>query len=361
METQVNPTQTVAPVAPPEDALDLIRPEGLRVEVDPNFPNSMAQFIAEPLPRGFGVTLGNALRRVLLSSLPGAAVTAIQIDEVSHEFSAIPGVQEDLVDIGLNFKQVALRMGGSVGSARPRKLRLQASGPGPVTAGQIEVVDDMRIMNPDHVICNLDDGARIDIEVTVAMGRGYEPARSNRESGAPIGLIPLDAVYSPVRRVSYTVENTRVGRVTDYDYLSLKVETNSTISPEEAVHSAAAILREQFAFFIRSGVRLAEETDGSPLPPTDLPFSPHLLKRVNDLELSVRAANCLKSENLLYVGDLVARSEMDLLKTPNFGRKSLNEIKQVLENLGLTLGKTVEGWPPEDDIEMLRKRYSEFL
>ncbi len=357
METQVNPTPTVAPVAPSEDALDLIRPEGLRVEADPNSSNTIARFVAEPLARGFGVTLGNALRRVLLSSLPGAAVTAIQIDEVSHEFSAIPGVHEDLVDIGLNFKQVALRMEG----ARPRKLRLQASGPGPVTAGQIEVVDDMRIMNPDHVICHLDDGARIDIEVTVATGRGYEPARSNRESGAPIGLIPLDAVFSPVRRVAYTVENTRVGRVTDYDNLSLEVETNSTISPEEAVHRAAAILREQLALFIRSGVRLSEETDGSPLPPTDLPFSPHLLKRVNDLELSVRAANCLKSENLLYVGDLVARSEMDLLKTPNFGRKSLNEIKQVLENLGLTLGKTVEGWPPEEDIEMLRKRYSEFL
>ena len=351
------PAAPSAPEAPPEGIAAFVRPETFEILSPKDQLGHYAKFHIAPLERGFGTTLGNALRRVLLSSLPGAAVTAIRIDEVSHEFSSLPGVREDIVDIGLNFKGVHLKMAGE----RTRRLRLRAEGPMTVTAGQIETVDDMEISNPDHVLCHLDDGARIDMEVTVASGRGYQPARSSRESGAPIGVIRLDAVFSPVRRVAYQVGDTRVNSITDYDSLTLELETNGTISPEEAVRDAAAILQDQLAFFAAIGGAGADEGAQGRMPVTDLPFSPYLLKRVADLELSVRAANCLKGENLTYIGDLVLRKESALMRTPNFGRKSLDEIKQVLANLGLSLEMEVEHWPPTDDIEMLRKRYSEFL
>ena len=349
------------PIEAPASPLELIKPE--RIEYDSRgAPGALrARFLAQPLERGFGHTLGNALRRVLLSSLPGAAVTGIRFSEVNHEFSSLPGVREDIIDIGLNFKQVALRMEGP---RQTRTLRLSSSGPDIVRAGQIQTPAGVTITNPDLVLCTLDDGASIDMEVRVAVGRGYVPARSVRESeeeGLPAGLIPLDSIFSPVRSVSYAVDNTRVGRITDYESLSLEVETDGSLTPQQAVGIAAGILKDQLSLFAGAEERDPAAAARLHAQDIDLPFSPHLLRRVSDLELSVRAANCLKGENLLYVGDLVRRKEHDLLRTPNFGRKSLDEIKQTLETLDLSLGMEIEGWPPVDDIEMLRKRYAEYI
>ena len=328
----------------------LIRPEKLDVEVGPD-PERTATIVAEPLERGFGMTLGNALRRVLLSSLQGAAVTALRIDGVLHEFSSIQGVREDVTDIVLNVKQLAIRMQGE----GPKRLQLTANGPGEVTAGQIQTTGDIGISNPDLVICTLDDGARLSMELTVNTGKGYVPAAQNRPEDAPIGLIPVDAVYSPVRRVAYRVEPTRVGQVTDYDKLVLSLETDGTVAPEDAVALAARILQDQLQLFInfdepRQRVQ-EEERD-------DLPFNRNLLRKVDELELSVRSANCLKNDNIVYIGDLVQKTEQEMLRTPNFGRKSLNEIKEVLGSMGLGLGMTVSGWPPEN-IEDLAKKLEE--
>ena len=328
----------------------LIKPEKLGVEHGSD-PTRTATVVAEPLERGFGMTLGNALRRVLLSSLQGAAVTAVQIDGVLHEFSSIAGVREDVTDIVLNIKQLALRMHGE----GPKRMVLQATGPGEVKAGQIQTGHDIEVMNPDLVICTLDDGVKLGMEFTVQMGKGYVPASANRPEDAPIGLIPVDAIYSPVRRVSYRVEPTRVGQVTDYDKLLLQVETNGAVSPEDAVAVAARILQDQLKLFINfdepQAARLEEPQD-------DLPFNRNLLRKVDELELSVRSANCLKNDNIVYIGDLVQKSEQEMLRTPNFGRKSLNEIKEVLSSMGLALGMTVTGWPPEN-IEDLAKRLEE--
>ena len=328
----------------------LIRPEKLDVEVGPD-PERTAQIVAEPLERGFGMTLGNAIRRVLLSSLQGAAVTAIRIDGVLHEFSSIQGVREDVTDIVLNVKQLAIRMQGE----GPKRLQLTANGPGEVTAGQIQTTGDIEIANPDLVICTLDDGARLSMELTVANGKGYVPAAMNRPEDAPIGLIPVDAIYSPVRRVAYRVEPTRVGQVTDYDKLVLNLETDGTVAPEDAVALAARILQDQLQLFINFDEprqRVQEEAQD------DLPFNRNLLRKVDELELSVRSANCLKNDNIVYIGDLVQKTEQEMLRTPNFGRKSLNEIKEVLASMGLSLGMTVSGWPPEN-IEDLAKKLEE--
>ncbi len=304
----------------------LIKPEKLDVEPGPD-PHRVATVVAEPLERGFGMTLGNAVRRVLLSSLQGAAVTAVQIDGVLHEFSSIPGVREDVTDIVLNIKQLALRMHGE----------------GP------------KRMNPDLVICTLDDGVKLGMEFTVNLGKGYVPAASNRPEDAPIGLIPIDAIYSPVKRVSYKVEPTRVGQVTDYDKLLLQVETNGAVTPEDAVALAARILQDQLQLFINfDEPQLARADDIH----DDLPFNRNLLRKVDELELSVRSANCLKNDNIVYIGDLVQKTEQEMLRTPNFGRKSLNEIKEVLTAMGLALGMSVSGWPPEN-IEDLAKRLDE--
>ncbi|WP_376088223.1 DNA-directed RNA polymerase subunit alpha [Roseomonas sp. CCTCC AB2023176] len=325
----------------------LIKPERLDVEGG-NDPARQATVVAEPLERGFGQTLGNALRRILLSSLQGAAVTAIRLDGALHEFSALPGVREDVTDIVLNIKRLAIRMQGE----GQKRLTLTATGPGEVTAGQIQTTGDIEISNPDLVICTLDDGARISAELTVQTGKGYVPAAENRPEDAPIGLIPVDAIYSPVRRVAYRVEPTRVGQRTDYDKLVMQVETDGTVTPEDAVALAARILQDQLQLFINFDEpreqRAAEIQD-------DLPFNRNLLRKVDELELSVRSANCLKNDNIVYIGDLVQKTEQEMLRTPNFGRKSLNEIKEVLSSMGLALGMNVSGWPPENIEDLARK------
>ena len=329
---------------------DLIRPDKLAVEPGDDA-HRIATIVAEPLERGFGITLGNALRRILLSSLQGAAVTAVRIDGVLHEFSSIPGVREDVTDIVLNVKSLGLRMH----SEGPKRIVLNATGPGLATAGMIEAGSDIEIMDPDLVICTLDEGASLRMEMTVSNGKGYVPAAQNRPEDAPIGLIPVDSIFSPVRQVSYKVENTRVGQVTDYDKLSLRVETNGAVTPEDAVAYAARILQDQLQLFINfEEPRVIAHEERAP----DLPFNKNLLRKVEELELSVRSANCLKNDNIVYIGDLVQKTEAEMLRTPNFGRKSLNEIKQVLESMGLHLGMEIPNWPPEN-IEELAKRLEE--
>ncbi|MGH7037016.1 MAG: DNA-directed RNA polymerase subunit alpha [Stellaceae bacterium] len=328
----------------------LIKPKQLAVEAG-NDPKRVATVVAEPLERGFGLTLGNALRRVLLSSLQGAAVTAIEIEGVLHEFSSIPGVLEDVTDIVLNVKSIDLRMYGE----GPKRMRLRATGPGEVRAGTIETGHDIEIMNPDLVICTLDQGTRIAMELTVENGKGYLPATQNRPEDAPIGLVPVDALFSPVRKVSYRVENTRVGQVTDYDKLSMRVETNGAMTPEDAVALAARILQDQLQLFINFEEPRHPSEEARP---SELPFNKNLLRKVDELELSVRSANCLKNDNIVYIGDLVQKSEAEMLRTPNFGRKSLNEIKEVLAQMGLQLGMEIPNWPPEN-IEELAKRFDE--
>ena len=327
---------------------DLIKPQKLDIQSGHDA-KRLAKVVAEPLERGFGMTLGNAIRRILLSSLQGAAVTNIQIDGVLHEFSSIPGVREDVTDIVLNVKSMALRMHGD----GPKRMRLKASGQGPVTAGQIETGHDIEIMNPDLVICTLDNDGKLDMELTVNTGKGYVPGVQNRPDDAPIGLIPVDAVFSPVRKVAYKVENTRVGQVTDYDKLTMEIETNGAVSPEDAVALAARILQDQLQLFINfeePRAQTAEEAQAEP------PFNRNLLRKVDELELSVRSANCLKNDNIVYIGDLVQKTEADMLRTPNFGRKSLNEIKEVLAQMGLHLGMEISAeWPPENIEEMAKK------
>ena len=329
---------------------EMIKPSKLDIQPGPDAKRG-AKVVAEPLERGFGLTLGNALRRVLLSSLQGAAVTSIHVDGVLHEFSSIPGVREDLTDIVLNIKSIALRMYGD----GPKRMRLRSEGPGEVTAGHIETGHDIEVMNPDLVICTLDDGARIDMELTVEGGKGYIPGSLNRPEDAPIGLIPIDAMFSPVRKVAYKVENTRVGQVTDYDKLTMEIETNGAVTPEDSVALAARILQEQLQLFINFDEPAVREFEDQPSEP---PFNKNLLRKVDELELSVRSANCLKNDNIVYIGDLVQKSEAEMLRTPNFGRKSLNEIKEVLSTMGLHLGMEIPNWPPEN-IEDLAKKLEE--
>ncbi|MEL6385871.1 MAG: DNA-directed RNA polymerase subunit alpha [Pseudomonadota bacterium] len=332
---------------------ELIRPN--RPDVIPGLDSKRkAKLVVEPLERGFGTTLGNALRRVLLSSLQGAAITGVQIDGVVHEFSSIPGVREDVTDIVLNLKQVAIAMI----SDTPKRMVLRATGPGVVTAGQIEVPGDAKILNTDHVICTLDEGATVRMEFTVQTGKGYVAADKNRPEDSPIGFIPVDAIFSPVRRVGYSVEDTREGTVLDYDRLLLTVETDGSVTPEDAVAFASRILQDQLQLFITFDEPLVE--DAGSAEETELGFNPVLLKKVDELELSVRSANCLKNDNIVYIGDLIQKSEAEMLRTPNFGRKSLNEIKEVLAGMGLHLGMDVPDWPPED-IEGLAKRYDDHV
>ena len=307
-----------------------------------------ATIVAEPLERGFGLTLGNALRRVLLSSLQGAAVTSVQIDNVLHEFSSIAGVREDVTDIVLNIKSMGLAMH----SEGPKRMTLKATGPGEVTAGDIDTGPDIEVMDPKLVLCHLDKGAKLSMELTVEHCKGYVAAAQNRAEDSPIGLIPIDAVFSPVRKVSYKVDNTRVGQITDHDKLSIDVTTNGSVNPDDAVALAARILQDQLQLFINfeEPQKVMEEEAQD-----ELPFNKNLLRKVEELELSVRSANCLKNDNIIYIGDLVQKSEGDMLRTPNFGRKSLNEIKEVLSQMGLHLGMEIANWPPEN-IEDLAKR-----
>ena len=329
---------------------ELIKPNKLQVSTGDD-PKRVATVVAEPLERGFGTTLGNALRRVLLSSLQGAAVTSVQIDGVLHEFSSIPGVREDVTDIVLNIKTIAIRSQTDT----PKRMTLRKTGPGIVTAGDIGTVGDIQILNPELAICTLDDGAEIRMEFTVATGKGYVPAERNRPEDAPIGLIPVDALFSPVTKVSYRVETTREGQDLDKDKLTMTVETNGAVGPEDALAYAARIIQDQLQVFVNFEDPRKEEA--APLAP-QLPFNPALLKKVDELELSVRSANCLKNDNIVYIGDLIQKSEGEMLRTPNFGRKSLNEIKEVLAGMGLHLGMDIPGWPPEN-IEDLAKRFEE--
>ena len=330
---------------------ELIKPS--KVNITPGRDaRKVSTFSIEPLERGFGTTLGNSLRRILLSSLQGAAVTQIKIDGVLHEFSSIPGVQEDVTDIILNIKSLAVRSHAD----EAKTITLKAKGPGPVTAGQIETGHDIEIIDPDHHIATLSEGGELNMELTVSVGKGYEPASAHLPEDSVIGLIPIDAIFSPIRRVSFKVTDARVGQITDYDKLNLEIESNGVVAPEDALAYAARIMQDQLAVFINF-----EEVEEEPEKEEDkLDINPNLLMKVDELELSVRSANCLKNDNIVYIGDLVQKSESEMLKTPNFGRKSLNEIKEVLSSMGLSLGMQLDSWPPENIEELAQKMRKEY-
>ncbi len=331
---------------------ELIKPNGLTIEPGAD-PLRKAKLVVEPLERGYGMTLGNGLRRVLLSSLQGGAVTSIQVEGVLHEFSSVPGVREDVTDMVLNIKQLPVR----VTSDGTKRLHLTATGPGEVKASQISEVADVDILDKDLVLCHLDEGATLNMELMVASGKGYVPAEHNRPEDAPIGLIPVDALYSPVKKVSYKVENTREGQVLDYDKLSMEIETDGTVTPEDAIAFAARILQDQLSIF----VSFDEPEETQKVEDDEEPaFNRQLLRKVDELELSVRSANCLKNDNIVYIGDLVQKTEAEMLRTPNFGRKSLNEIKEVLSTMGLRLGMELPAWPPENIEEMAKKLENDY-
>ena len=329
---------------------EIIKPNNVEIKSERD-PKRFGTVVVEPLERGYGLTVGNALRRVLLSSLQGAAITAIQMDGVVHEFSSVDGIREDITTIILNIKQIAIAMHVE----GPKRVQLQVDGPCEVTAGMIETTSDIEIMNPNQVICTLGEGKNLNMELTINSGKGFRIASANRPEDCPIGLIPVDSLFSPIRKVSYKVEDTRVGQVTDYDKLILDIETDGTVTPEDAVAFSARILQDQLNVFINFQEPEADESEETK---EELPFSRHLLRKVEELELSVRSANCLKNDNILYIGDLVQKTESDMLRTPNFGRKSLNEIKEVLIDMELHLGMQVEAWPPEN-IEELAKKFED--
>ena len=312
-----------------------------KVEVDKeSLTATYGRFTGEPFERGFGTTVGNSLRRVLLSSLSGAAVVSVKVEGVLHEFSTIPGITEDVTDIILNVKKIRFKLHAD----KTKTLRLRKKGPGVAKAGDVEHDADVEILTPDLHIATLDKGALLDMEIAVKQGRGYVSAERNKEEGMPIGVIPVDAFYSPVTRVNYLVENARVGRMTDYDKLILEVWTDGSISPEDAVSSAALIVRGHLDIFIK--VKDMEEALAQPVAQeTSTEINKNLLRSVNELELSVRAANCLKNANIKTIADLVQKTEADMLRTKNFGKKSLNEIKEILTEMGLSLGMKLDNLP----------------
>lgn len=315
---------------------DFLQPNVVNVK---SSSQTRATVTLEPLERGFGHTLGNALRRILLSSMPGAAVTEVRIDGISHEYSAVPGAQEDVIAILLNLKSLAVRMHNRDEAV----LRVSKKGPGVVTAGDIQLDHDVEVVNPDHLLANLSAEGELNMEITVSTGRGYQVVDPSADEGETrgVGVLRLDASYSPVRSVSYSVENARVEQRTDLDKLVMEIETNGTIDPEEAVRRAARVLHEQIAVFVQ-----LKESDRADAEVLEERVDPMLLRSVDDLELTVRSANCLKAENIYYIGDLIQRTEVELLKTPNLGKKSLTEIKDVLASRGLSLGVKLESWPP---------------
>ena len=321
------------------DWRDLIKPKAVEFdekELNPTY----GRFFAEPLERGYGITVGNALRRILLSSLPGFAITAVRIKGVLHEFSTVPGVKEDVTDIVLNLKEVIVQMA----DPKPKVIRLDKEGEGKVTAGDIAVVDGIKVLNPDHPIATLSRGGKLHTELLVQMGRGYVPAERNKSATMSVGTIPIDSLFAPVKKVNYTVTNARVGQQTDYDKLTIDVWTNGSVSPEDAVAYAAKILKDQLSIFINF-----EET-AEPVEETvseeTAKLNENLDKSVDELELSVRSANCLQNANIRYIGELVQKTEAEMLKTKNFGRKSLKEIKEILAEMGLSLGMKLDGWVP---------------
>jgi len=330
--------------------MELIKPSKMDVNVNNNN-DKKGTLIAEPLERGFGLTLGNAIRRVLLSSLQGAAITSVKIKGVVHEFSTISGVKEDLTDILLNLKSVAVK----VHSPGLKKMYIKSSGSGEIRAGNFETDSETEIMNPDQLIMTLDSNADVEIEANIETGKGYVSAEVAEDENKVIGEIKLDAMFSPVIRASYKVENSRVGQVTDYDKLIFEVETNGVITPDDAIALASRILQDQLQPFINFDEPEAQQDQTAS---EKLSFNTNLLKKVEELELSVRSANCLKNDNIIYIGDLVQKSESEMLRTPNFGRKSLNEIKEVLQQMELNLGMSVPDWPPEN-IDELAKKYED--
>ncbi len=330
--------------------MELIKPNKMDVNVQEN-DGRKGILIAEPLERGFGLTLGNAIRRVLLSSLQGAAITSVKIKGVVHEFSTIPGVKEDLTDILLNLKSIAVK----VHSPGLKKMYLKSTGPGEIRAGNFETDSETEIMNQDQIIMTLDSNADIEIEANIETGKGYVSAEVAEDENKIIGEIKLDAMFSPVIRASYKIENSRVGQVTDYDKLIFEVETNGVVSPDDAIALASRILQDQLQPFINFDEPEIQQDENLA---EKLSFNSNLLKKVEELELSVRSANCLKNDNIIYIGDLVQKSESEMLRTPNFGRKSLNEIKEVLMQMDLNLGMSVPDWPPEN-IDELAKKYED--
>ena len=330
--------------------IELIKPSKLDVNVQEN-DGKTGRLIAEPLERGFGLTLGNAIRRVLLSSLQGAAITSVKIKGVVHEFSTIPGVKEDLTDILLNLKAIAVK----VHSPGLKKMYIKANGSGEIRAGNFETDSETEIMNKDQLIMTLDANADVEIEANIETGKGYVSAEVADDENKVIGEIKLDAMFSPVVKATYKIENSRVGQVTDYDKLIFDVETNGVVSPDDAIALSARILQDQLQAFINfDEPEIQQDQDSA----EKLSFNSNLLKKVEELELSVRSANCLKNDNIIYIGDLVQKTESEMLRTPNFGRKSLNEIKEVLTQMELNLGMSVPDWPPEN-IDELAKKYED--
>ena len=324
----------------------LIKPS--KVDVKTHDSKSIATITAEPLEKGYGLTIGNSLRRIMLSSIRGSAVTAIQIDGVLHEFSSIKGVREDVTDIVLNVKSLALKSHAE----GPKKLILDASGPGEIKANKILKNPDIEILNPDFTICNLDEGTKFHMELTVNSGKGYVPANLNKINDPPLGLIAIDSLFSPVKKVSYSVSTAREGKALDYDKLTLEIETNGSIAADDALAYAARIFQDQLSMFINFDEPKEAIPQQKPVEPE---FNKNLLKKVDELELSVRSMNCLKNDNIIYIGDLVQKTESEMLRTPNFGRKSLNEIKEVLGSMSLYLGMEVPNWPPENITELSKK------
>ena len=327
---------------------DLIRPKRLEVEKETVTP-TYGKFTAEPFERGFGITIGNSLRRILLSSLQGGAITSLKVDGVLHEFSTIPGTKEDITEIILNLKEVRLKLH----TEGPKTIRVKAEGPTVLKAGDILTGDAVEILNPDHYIATLSRDGKLSMEMVVKTGRGYVSAERNKEEGQPIGTIPMDAIFSPIKKVNYTVTNARVGQITDYDKLILEVWTDGSLTPEEAVAHAAKILKEQLSIFIT----FEEEEEEISYPEDEEEkeaFNENLLRSVDELELSVRSANCLKHANIKLIGDLVQKTEAEILATKNFGRKSLNEIKEILTEMGLSLGMKLDNWPPKKSEEEMQ-------
>jgi len=331
---------------------ELLKPSEINLNPGKD-PEKFSKITVEPLERGYGTTLGNALRRFLLSSLQGVAVFGIKIDGVLHEFSSINGVREDVTDIVLSVKKIIFRADFS----GIKRLTIEKTGPGVVTAGDINLTDDIEVINSDLVLCTLDENSSIRIELSIKTGNGYVPAEQNRDEDSPIGMIPVDSLFSPVTNVAYSVENAREGESLDYDRLTLEVETNGSVAPEDAVAFSARILQDQLMPFINFDEpeeEIIEEDEN------ELEFNAALLKKVDELELSVRSANCLKNDSIVYIGDLILKSENEMLRTPNFGRKSLNEIKEVLTEMGLSLGMDVPTWPPENVDDLARKASDKF-
>ncbi len=319
---------------------DLIKPRGLAVDQE-SLTNTYGKFVAEPLERGFGITLGNSLRRVLLSSLQGGGITSVKIEGVEHEFMTIPEVAEDVTDIILNLKEVLLQ----IHTNEVKTLRIEAEGPREVKAGDIIGDAQVEILNPGQHLLTISEGGRVRMELTARRGRGYVPAERNKVPGQPIGTIPIDALFSPIRKVNYQVTNARVGQQTDYDRLSLEVWTDGSVAPADAVAYAAKIVKEQLSIFINFDE--TEEPAEEVKPVEEAKLNENLFRSVDELELSVRSANCLQNANIKTIGDLVQKTEAEMLKTKNFGRKSLKEIKEILAEMGLSLGMKLESWPPK--------------